>query len=81
MFDLGRQTVGDIHARCTIRKRKRDVSYDPSLAEIRCWLRKYDQGDKVVGHNAVHDAFDSGAEVGSWSRCRLGLTAGSAYRR
>ena len=64
MFNLRRRrAVGDVHARSTLRKRQSDISYDPSLAEIQSWLRKYDQGDEVIGHNAVYDSFDSGAEV------------------
>lgn len=60
---IGRRPVGDVHARSTLRKRQRLVSYDPSLAEIRNWIRKYGQGVEVMERNAVQDAFDSGTEV------------------
>ena len=77
---IGKQQIGDVHARCTLRKRQRDASYDPSRAEIRNWIRKYGKGDEVMERNAVQDAFDSGTEVCFRSRRRLGLTAGSTHR-
>ena len=77
---IGKQPVGDVHARSTLRKRRRLVSHDPSLAEIQKWIRRYGKGDEVMERNAVQDAFDSGAEVCFRSWCRLWLTAGSTHR-
>jgi len=75
---LWRWKVVDLHARCNLRKK---CDSEPSLAEIREWLRKYhDNGSVALEKNTIPDAFNSGIEVCSLSRCRVpiaGLTAGS----
>ncbi len=72
--------MGALHARCTLRKR---LGSDPPPAKIQEWIQKHRQGSEVIERDALRDAFDSGTEVGSRSRCRLaivGLTAGSMHR-
>ncbi len=68
--------AGDVHARCSLRKK---LGSEPSLAEIQEWLRKYRNGSVATENNAIPDGFNSGVEVCSLSRCRVpiaGLTAG-----
>jgi len=60
---LLRTTVSNIHARCSLRMRKRLASGpDPSPAEIREWTRKYRQGYEKVEPKAFRNSFDSGLE-------------------
>jgi len=56
-----KKRVGDLHARCTLRKRK-GCGSDPTPTEIREWARKYRQGSEIMEHGAIQDAFDSGIE-------------------
>jgi hypothetical protein len=70
----GTNTVGDIHARCTLRKR-RGFGSDPTPTEIREWCRKYHQGSEKMEPKAIQDAFNSGAEVRCWSCSKLGIVA------
>lgn len=67
---LQRSKLRDVHARCALRKHK-GPHYDPSPAEILEWQQNHhaSQGPRsmVLGPRAIHDAFDSGAEVCSLS--------------
>lgn len=54
-----RLKVGDVHARCSLRKR---LGSDPSPAEIREWIQKYHRGTEVMEYKALRTAFDSGTE-------------------
>ncbi|KAF8268675.1 hypothetical protein EI94DRAFT_1126106 [Lactarius quietus] len=58
---LATSKVRDVHVRCTLRKRNNFVSH-PSLAEIREWTRKYNEGSEVLELGAIRDSFNSGAE-------------------
>ena len=76
----GTNTVGELHARCTLRKRKRS---EPTPTEIREWCRKYHQGSERMEYLAIPNSFDSGREVCCWSCSTLefvALTAGSTLR-
>jgi len=59
LMTLRRSKVCDLHARCTLRKRKRS---EPSIAEIEEWTQRYHQGSETMEMRAIHDAFNSGAE-------------------
>jgi hypothetical protein len=77
---LRESKVRDIHARCTLRKRKGFLS-DPSLAEISGWIRQYNLGNEEKERGAIRGAFDSGAEVRPRSCTNLGLLCSAGPHR
>jgi hypothetical protein len=76
---LRRSKIRDVHARCTLRKRK-GLGSDISLAEISEWTRQYQLGNVKPQHGAIHHAFDSGEEVRQ-SCTNLGLLGSPGLHR
>lgn len=69
---LRRSKPRDVHARCTLRKRK-GLGSEPSPVEISEWTQQYRRGSEVMEPRAICDAFDSGVEVHSPSCMNLNL--------
>jgi hypothetical protein len=77
---LRRTKVGDVHARCTLRKRK-GLASDPSPAEILEWTRQYRLRSEVMEPRAIRDSFTSGVEVCSQFCTNLGLLRSPGLHR